>query len=167
MSSRNTWKQCEECLPVGVKVKDGTVGRQKREIKLRIISEITSCDIIYLLKLFIVSVQIQKYTHFNCTPVMYTSTKSILACILTPLAAPTVFDPLSYPWTPTGESECWASCWFKSWPRLSVACWEGVTHHGDICCYLLYSHHHPHSSITHTLLWKGALYKTENYYRKI
>ena len=33
----------------------------------------------------------------------------------------------------------------------------GVTHPGDICCYLKHSHHHPHGSITHTLAWKRPL----------
>lgn len=94
----NAWKQYEECLPVGVKVKDGTVWRKKREIKLEkklelnygtLTSEISFCEFLFSLSQHrLVYVQVKKYIYYNCTPVMYyTFTKSVLACIHTQLAA--------------------------------------------------------------------------------
>lgn len=70
-----------------------------------------------------------------------------------------VFDPCRHPVDPSWGKVCWASCWFKSLPWLSEACCVRVTHWVEIRCYLEHSHHHPLSSITYILAWRGPLRK--------
>lgn len=52
----------------------------------------------------------------------------ILSCIHMLLCALWPLIPADIPGPQLWASECWASCWFKSLPGLSEACWAGVTH---------------------------------------